>query len=90
MGPCNRVLNRGTSFFKEINVNPSPVFERSTINIVRAEVVHSILILIGTSTAIAMISRLARRGRLSFQNLMGEEQDRAIATLSAVTKVVCL
>lgn len=55
----------------------------------RAEVVHSILIVIGTSVAIAMIARLARRGRLSFQDLMGEEQDRAIATLSAVTKVVC-
>ena len=47
------------------------MFERSTINIVRAEVVHSILILIGTYTAIAMISRLARRGRLSFQYTIG-------------------
>lgn len=58
-------------FLKQLNVNPSPVFDQSTINIVRAEVVHSILILIGTSTAIAMISRLARRGRLNFQYTIG-------------------
>ena len=37
----------------------------------RAEVVHSILILTGTSAAIAMISRLARRGRLSFRYTIG-------------------
>ena len=46
-------------------------FERSTINIVRSEVVHSILIVLGTSVAIAMIARLARRGRLSFQYTIG-------------------
>ena len=37
----------------------------------RSEVVHSILIVMGTSVAIAMIARLARRGRLSFQYTIG-------------------
>jgi hypothetical protein len=38
---------------------------------VRAEVVHSILIIVVTSSAIALLSRLARRGRLSFRYTVG-------------------
>jgi TctA family transporter len=38
---------------------------------VRTEVVHSILILTGTSAAIVTISRLAQRGRLSFRYAIG-------------------
>lgn len=37
----------------------------------RSEVVHSILILLGSTAAIVAISRLARRGRLSFRYTIG-------------------
>jgi hypothetical protein len=50
---------------------------------VRAEVVHSILIFIGTSAAIVAISRLARRGRLSFRYTIGWLIIFALSLLSA-------
>lgn len=37
----------------------------------RSEVVHSIMILLGSTAAIVAISRLARRGRLSFRYTIG-------------------
>ncbi len=49
----------------------------------RAEVVHSILIFIGTSAAIVAISRLARRGRLSFRYTIGWLIIFALSLLSA-------
>ncbi len=49
----------------------------------RAEVVHSILILTGTSAAIVAISRLARRGRLSFRYTIGWLIIFALSLLSA-------
>ena len=49
----------------------------------RSEVVHSILIVMGTSIAIAMIARLARRGRLSFQYTIGWLIIFALSLLSA-------
>jgi len=50
---------------------------------VRAEIVHSILILTGTSAAIVAISRLARRGRLSFRYTIGWLIIFALSLLSA-------
>lgn len=55
----------------------------STIKKVRAEIVHSILILLGTSTAIFLISRLARLGRLSFRYTIGWLLVFALSLLSA-------
>ncbi len=49
----------------------------------RAEVVHSILILIGTSVAIAIIVRLARLGRLSFRYAIGWLSVFVLSLLSA-------
>ena len=49
----------------------------------RAEVVHSILILTGTSAAIVAISRLARRGRLSFRYTIGWLTIFTLSLLSA-------